>query len=236
MAPGAKSSKATRGSVQQQKKAAKRREAGRLYYARHPEAREKSRLRMAAKRRQWDPPKGAKRAGTAASDEEARASADPILEEEEEAAHAALRALSRKRQRFQVEAEAAHPEPMTLTEIDQCESPEASVHSVCDEEVATRQRLERQIRNLAADDAFSLSEQGSATSVCELARRRLELRENRRIWLASVVAKKDRELQEQREREMRWLINSGPSSEDLYVMRGSLGVRAWLRELDEAES
>ncbi|KAJ6558633.1 hypothetical protein DFH09DRAFT_1084145 [Mycena vulgaris] len=51
-------------TAQTAKKAARRREASRRYYARNPELREKSRLRMAQSRlarqqykRQWDPPK-----------------------------------------------------------------------------------------------------------------------------------------------------------------------------------
>ncbi|KAJ7500582.1 hypothetical protein B0H11DRAFT_1909008 [Mycena galericulata] len=239
MRPNGKARKASHESVQERKKAAKRREAAHLYYTRyrgngrlmeiiypwcrHPEAREKSRVRMASKRRQWDPPKKNKRANDEVPNEEAQASGTPTLEEEA-VAHAALRTLARKRQTSYGRVHAREflklicllssaangvgegGEPMTLSEIDAQSSSEGSVPAVCDEEVIARQRLQRQIRNLAAD-GDNYSERASDTSVCELARRRvLELKEQRRIRLAE---KQERVLNEQRQREMRWLVNSG---------------------------
>ncbi|KAJ7506694.1 hypothetical protein B0H11DRAFT_2219377 [Mycena galericulata] len=235
MAPGGKASKAGRGSLQQEKKAAKRREAAlpllrtRLFF-RHPEAREKSRLRMAAKRlsqkayrRKWDPPKTEKRTDPRAATrhQDAQPSAPVTLEEEEAVAHAALRTLSRKRHTSETETEGGQREPMTLTEIDGYASAADSEPSLCDEEVETRQRIQRQIRSLAANNAGQI----------------VELKEQRRARLACVAAEKEeQELKERRQQELRWLVNSGPSAEDLYMVRGSLGVRAWLRELAEADT
>ncbi|KAJ7429986.1 hypothetical protein B0H11DRAFT_2249987 [Mycena galericulata] len=252
MPPAGKTSGGSQQGVQNKKKATRRREAARLYYARHPEAREKSRQRMAAKRlsqklyrRQWDPPKKNKRWAKAIyfearHEEEEQATGCPTLQEEEAVAHAALRTLTRKLQTSEAEEAGGEAEPMTLTAIEACDSSsEGSVPVVCDEEVATRRRLERQIRTLAADDVYNDSEQGSDTSVCELARRKLELKANRRARLARAqkgAEQAERELEEERQREMRWLVNSGPSAEDLYLVRGSLGVRAWLRELNEPDT
>ncbi|KAJ7440409.1 hypothetical protein B0H11DRAFT_2253029 [Mycena galericulata] len=227
MPSGGKGSKDLTRSVQQQKKAVKRREAGRLYYASHPEAREKSRLRMAAKRlsqklyrRQWDPPKAKKRIDDPADGAELGSSTDENLHEDESVARAALRTLSQKRQTSDTAAKEGGREPMSLTDIDRCESSESSVRSICDEDVVARQRLERQIRNLAADDAYNSSEEAQ-----------------QELLLAGVAAeKKMQEEEQQRQQQMRWLVNSGPSAEDLYLVGGSLKVRAWLRELEEPES
>ncbi|KAJ7489981.1 hypothetical protein B0H11DRAFT_1912503 [Mycena galericulata] len=212
-------------------------------WCRHPEAREKSR----------DPPKKNKRwaeqssgrimreqppfrANNEVPNEEAQASGTPTLEEEA-VAHAALRTLARKRQTSYRRVHAreflklicllssaangvGEGEPMTLSEIDAQSSSEGSVPAVCEEEVITRQRLQRQIRNLAAD-GDNYSERASDTSVCELARQRvLELKEQRRIRL---VEKQERVLNEQRQCEMRWLVNSGgrgsdrPSAEEFKI-------------------
>ncbi|KAJ7436811.1 hypothetical protein B0H11DRAFT_1936408 [Mycena galericulata] len=177
------------------------------------------------------------RANDEVPNEEAQASGTPMLEEEA-VAHAALRTLARKRQTSYGRVHAREflklicllssaangvgegGEPMTLSEIDAQSSSEGSVPAVCNEEVIARQRLQRQIRNLAAD-GDNYSERASDTSVCELARRRvLELKEQRRIRLAE---KQERVLNEQRQREMRWLVNSGgrgsdrPSAEEFKI-------------------
>ncbi|KAJ7448470.1 hypothetical protein B0H11DRAFT_1929132 [Mycena galericulata] len=235
-------------SVKAERKAAKRRAAGRRYYAGHPEAREKSRLRMAEKRpvseilsqklyrRQWDAPKKKIKKYTGAEQVGKDEAISATLEDEEAVAYQALRSMSRKRQYLESEVTVEH-EVMTLSAIHAAtsESSQSEDESLPDEAVVVCASLQRQIRNLAADEGPDSSDAGSATSVCgPLRQRLLELREQRRARIARIVAEKETECKEQetRQREMRFLVNSGPSAEDLYLIRGALGVRAWLRELD----
>ncbi|KAJ7617534.1 hypothetical protein DFH06DRAFT_1342949 [Mycena polygramma] len=196
-----------------QRKAEKRREASRRYYAAHPEVREKNRIkiaerRLAAKiyRRQWDPPKAATKAWSERSpshsdecDVDDRGTPPPTSDgaqpsscsahqtnpRAEETAHAALRAMYRKNSEKDVNVERA---PLSLAAIDTYESSVSNSEGTRDwegERVALALRLQEEAisRHATVEDA---------------------------------------RLDREKAARMRIHIETGPAAEELYEFRGSM--------------
>ncbi|KAJ7490193.1 hypothetical protein B0H11DRAFT_1912206 [Mycena galericulata] len=252
-------------SLREERKAAKRREAGRRYYARMLgffapifHARQSQKLY----KRQWDPPKTKKKDKSTGDEDEGEEEPtqqesvqDHALEAEEAVAHEALRAMSRKGQSLEFDA-TVDRKVMTLSAIDAAgessQSEDSEAPSVGDEEVAVRASLKRQIRNLAAHQSSdSSSAAPSSPSVCEgsygssaasgwydsRVRRHRENARRKKIGGGkcaglSTLGKLFLFFSQTRPHAN---IDGRPSTEDLYLVRGTLGVRAWLRDLDNEQ-
>ncbi|KAJ7983278.1 hypothetical protein DFH06DRAFT_1123277 [Mycena polygramma] len=210
-----------------ERRAAKRREASRRYYAAHPEVREKNRIkiaerRLAAKmyRRQWDPPKMPVRDRSSERD---LSDGDELSSP---SVHDQAKALS---------ADERSSWSVDMTEPPTEEIAHAALTAMYQKTAATPTREPRVPLSLAAIEGYESSESGkighsALTRDWEDERVALALRLQEEA-MSRHQNVEDARLEREKAARMRIHVETGPAPEALYEYRGSAGVASWLEGL-----